>query len=116
MSSRHRLGTGGDGALTYEGYLKVRELIDLQKVESDPPHHDELLFIITHQAYEFPQEFVIGVDNEGGSGKAGQAYQLPQVSGIDVDNEGGWGKAGQAYQPHQVPGIDIDNEGGWGGA
>ena len=52
MSSRHRLGTGGDGALTYEGYLKVRELIDLQKVESDPPHHDELLFIITHQAYE----------------------------------------------------------------
>lgn len=51
MSSRYRLGKG-EGKLTYEGYLRVRELIDLQQLESDPPHHDELLFIITHQAYE----------------------------------------------------------------
>jgi tryptophan 2,3-dioxygenase len=38
--------------LTYESYLKVPELLRLQVPRSDPPHHDELLFIIIHQAYE----------------------------------------------------------------
>ena len=38
--------------LTYESYLKVRELLALQELKSDPPHHDELLFIVIHQAYE----------------------------------------------------------------
>ncbi len=38
--------------LTYGGYLKVRELISLQQLLSDPPHHDEMLFIIIHQVYE----------------------------------------------------------------
>jgi tryptophan 2,3-dioxygenase len=38
--------------LTYGGYLKVRELIALQDLLSDPPHHDETLFIIIHQVYE----------------------------------------------------------------
>ena len=38
--------------LTYGGYLKVRELISLQHLLSDPPHHDEMLFIIIHQVYE----------------------------------------------------------------
>jgi len=52
MPDRHRLGSGEDGKLTYEGYLRVPELISLQGCLSDPPHHDELLFIITHQAYE----------------------------------------------------------------
>jgi tryptophan 2,3-dioxygenase len=40
------------GALTYNGYLKVDELKSLQVCQSDPAHHDEPLFIITHQAYE----------------------------------------------------------------
>ncbi|MBX3387613.1 MAG: hypothetical protein KF768_13675 [Phycisphaeraceae bacterium] len=38
--------------LTYGSYLKVRELLSLQVEQSDPTHHDELLFIISHQVYE----------------------------------------------------------------
>jgi aminocarboxymuconate-semialdehyde decarboxylase len=40
------------GQLTYSSYLKVPELLSLQHPQSAPPHHDELLFIIVHQAYE----------------------------------------------------------------
>jgi tryptophan 2,3-dioxygenase len=39
-------------ALTYNGYLKVNELKELQLCLSDPAHHDEPLFIIIHQTYE----------------------------------------------------------------
>ena len=43
----------GKGALlSYNKYLKVRELIDLQETLSEPASHDELLFIIIHQTYE----------------------------------------------------------------
>ncbi len=38
--------------LTYGDYLCVPQLITLQHPQSSPPHHDELLFIITHQTYE----------------------------------------------------------------
>jgi tryptophan 2,3-dioxygenase len=38
--------------LTYGSYLHVPELLALQQRQSDPPHHDELLFIIIHQVYE----------------------------------------------------------------
>lgn len=38
--------------LTYNRYLQVEELLSLQRLQSDPPHHDETLFIIIHQAYE----------------------------------------------------------------
>jgi len=38
--------------LTYGAYLKVPELLSLQQALSDPPHHDETLFIIVHQSYE----------------------------------------------------------------
>src|ERR671910_3528772 len=38
--------------LTYAGYLKLPELLSLQQLSSDPPVHDELLFIVVHQAYE----------------------------------------------------------------
>jgi tryptophan 2,3-dioxygenase len=38
--------------LTYGGYLAVPELLSLQRLRSDPPVHDELLFIVVHQAYE----------------------------------------------------------------
>jgi tryptophan 2,3-dioxygenase len=41
-----------DARLTYGGYLKVRDLISLQNLLSDPPQHDEMLFIIIHQVYE----------------------------------------------------------------
>ena len=43
----------GKGApLSYNKYLKVPELINLQETLSDPVSHDELLFIIIHQTYE----------------------------------------------------------------
>jgi aminocarboxymuconate-semialdehyde decarboxylase len=38
--------------LTYSSYLRVPELLSLQHPQSNPPHHDELLFIIVHQTYE----------------------------------------------------------------
>ena len=38
--------------LTYGEYLRVAELIGLQRPQSSPPHHDEMLFIIIHQTYE----------------------------------------------------------------
>ena len=38
--------------LTYGSYLHVPELLSLQRPLSDPPHHDELLFILIHQVYE----------------------------------------------------------------
>ena len=41
-----------EGLLTYGGYLAVPELLELQRLRSDPPVHDELLFITVHQAYE----------------------------------------------------------------
>ena len=38
--------------LSYNKYLRVPDLIALQDCLSDPVHHDELLFITIHQAYE----------------------------------------------------------------
>ena len=38
--------------LSYNKYLRVPDLINLQDCLSDPTHHDELLFITVHQAYE----------------------------------------------------------------
>jgi tryptophan 2,3-dioxygenase len=38
--------------LTYSTYLKLPELLEQQVVQSDPPEHDELLFIVIHQTYE----------------------------------------------------------------
>jgi tryptophan 2,3-dioxygenase len=39
-------------SLSYNKYLRVRDLIGLQDCLSDPAHHDELLFITVHQSYE----------------------------------------------------------------
>ena len=38
--------------VTYQSYLKVDELLQLQQPLSDGPEHDELLFITIHQVYE----------------------------------------------------------------
>jgi tryptophan 2,3-dioxygenase len=38
--------------LTYGSYLRIQDLLSLQTLLSDPPAHDELLFIVVHQAYE----------------------------------------------------------------
>ena len=41
-----------DRAVTYNSYLKVDELLMLQRPLSDGPEHDELLFIVIHQVDE----------------------------------------------------------------
>jgi tryptophan 2,3-dioxygenase len=41
-----------ESKLSYGSYLQVDALVGLQKLESDPPRHDELLFIVIHQVYE----------------------------------------------------------------
>jgi tryptophan 2,3-dioxygenase len=38
--------------LTYSGYLGLDRLLSAQQPLSDPPHHDEMLFIIQHQTSE----------------------------------------------------------------
>lgn len=43
---------GSNDPLSYNKYLRVPDLIALQDCLSDPQHHDELLFITIHQAYE----------------------------------------------------------------
>lgn len=44
---------GEEGArLTYGSYLRLEQLLSAQVLESDPPAHDELLFITIHQVYE----------------------------------------------------------------
>jgi len=43
---------GKDAPLSYNKYLRVPELIELQSCLSLPAQHDELLFITVHQAYE----------------------------------------------------------------
>ncbi len=65
---------GKDAPLSYNKYLKVPELIGLQRTLSDPESHDELLFIVIHQTYElwFKQilhelDAVLGWLNEGRS-------------------------------------------------
>ncbi len=39
-------------SLTYSKYLKLNSLLNAQEQLSDGPEHDEMLFIIIHQAYE----------------------------------------------------------------
>lgn len=41
-----------DRKLSYGSYLRIPELLSVQTPISDPPAHDELLFIVVHQAYE----------------------------------------------------------------
>src|SRR6266852_5797940 len=38
--------------LTYATYLHLDRLLALQQPRSTPPEHDEMLFIVSHQAYE----------------------------------------------------------------
>src|SRR6476620_10448293 len=53
MSDENFVSFGEEGALlTYGSYLHLPQLLDAQHLESDPPAHDELLFITIHQVYE----------------------------------------------------------------
>lgn len=52
-SQENFVSFGEEGALlTYGSYLRLPQLLDAQHLESDPPAHDELLFITIHQVYE----------------------------------------------------------------
>src|SRR3954462_1021095 len=50
MTDQH-FGESG-GKLSYGSYLRVNDLLEQQVLVSDPPAHDELLFITVHQVYE----------------------------------------------------------------
>src|ERR1700709_123511 len=53
VESEQFVSFGEQGAqLTYGSYLRLPQLLDSQHLESDPPAHDEPLFIPIHQVYE----------------------------------------------------------------
>jgi tryptophan 2,3-dioxygenase len=45
--------------LTYGGYLQLDRLLSAQHPLSDPPHHDEMLFIIQHQVSELWLKLIV---------------------------------------------------------
>jgi tryptophan 2,3-dioxygenase len=45
--------------LDYAGYLQLERLLSSQRLLTDPPHHDETLFIIQHQTSELWMKLVI---------------------------------------------------------
>ena len=47
------------GRLTYGGYLRLDVLLCAQQPLSQPPHHDEMLFIIQHQTSELWMKLMI---------------------------------------------------------
>jgi tryptophan 2,3-dioxygenase len=47
------------GKLTYAGYLQLDRVLGAQRPLSDPPHHDEMLFIVQHQVAELWLRLVI---------------------------------------------------------
>lgn len=52
MSFDDKIHPPGQGSVSYGSYLCVPELTSLQRLVSEPGHHDEMLFIIVHQTYE----------------------------------------------------------------
>jgi tryptophan 2,3-dioxygenase len=47
------------GRMTYAGYLRLDKILTAQQPLSDPPHHDEMLFIIQHQTTELWFKLII---------------------------------------------------------
>ncbi len=48
-----------EGRLDYQEYLKLGPLLSAQVMRSNPPHHDEMLFVIQHQTSELWMKLVI---------------------------------------------------------
>ena len=44
--------TDFESRLDYAGYLHLERILNAQEPLSNPPHHDEMLFIIQHQTSE----------------------------------------------------------------
>lgn len=47
------------GRMSYSGYLQLDRLLSAQKRLSDPPQHDEMLFIVQHQVSELWMKLMI---------------------------------------------------------
>jgi tryptophan 2,3-dioxygenase len=78
VSSDPRFGEQG-GLLTYGEYLRLADLLAAQVPESDPPAHDELLFITIHQVYELWFQLLLAELTDARDRMlAGEAY-LPRV-------------------------------------
>ncbi len=76
----------GKGALSYDSYLRVRELTELQHLISDPPHHDEMLFIVIHQTYElWFKQLLHEVDTIAGMIRTGQTLAAARLIGRCVE-------------------------------
>jgi len=74
---------GEEGArLTYGSYLRLPQLLDQQRLESDPPAHDELLFITIHQVYElWFQQILHELSSVRDAMTAGRIWQARQLLG-----------------------------------
>ena len=48
-----------NGRMTYGGYLRLDQLLSAQQPLSQPPHHDEMLFIVQHQVAELWMKLII---------------------------------------------------------
>lgn len=62
--------------MTYAGYLRLDTLLSAQQPLSDPPHHDEMLFIIQHQVAELWLKLVIHE----------LRASIGRIRGDDIDN------------------------------
>ncbi|MGB0514982.1 MAG: tryptophan 2,3-dioxygenase family protein, partial [Wenzhouxiangellaceae bacterium] len=51
--------TDFSGRMDYQQYLGLDRVLNAQFPKSDPPHHDELLFIIQHQTAELWFKLII---------------------------------------------------------
>ncbi|MGQ0623930.1 MAG: tryptophan 2,3-dioxygenase family protein [Sporichthyaceae bacterium] len=74
---------GEEGArLTYGSYLRLPELLDQQHLRSEPPAHDELLFISIHQVYElWFQQILHELEAVRGAMFAGHLLRARQLLG-----------------------------------
>ena len=101
---------GEQGArLTYGSYLRVAELLDQQHLESDPPAHDELLFITIHQVYElwFKQLLheLTATREEMFSGDLWRARHLLEPGGRDRGRADPADRGARDDDPAGLPGV-----------
>ena len=68
------------GRMTYAGYLQLDRLLSAQTPLSDPPHHDEMLFIVQHQVSELWLKLLMHeLQAARGFLKADQVWQCRKV-------------------------------------
>ena len=65
---------------SYTGYLKLHELLQLQKPASSPPQHDEMLFVVAHQTYELWFKLMLSeLETAVGSMYRGDAHEAARL-------------------------------------